>query len=80
MELNGLPDEYVDSLVQDFAYDPIRLDVEEDPAQVLYDHTTIERIWDTKHDIVNPCKCQPFDINRAVPQAQLRQEMSCYIF
>ena len=73
MESNGLPDEYVDQLVQEFAYDPIRLNVEEDSAQVLYDRKTLERIWDSRQDAVNPYTRQPFDINRVVPQAELRQ-------
>ena len=44
MESNGLPDEYVDQLVQEFADDPIRLNVEEDSAQVLYDRKTLETL------------------------------------
>ena len=32
-----IPEEYVDMLVQEFAYDPIRLPLAEDPAQVLPD-------------------------------------------
>ena len=39
-ESNRIPEEYVDMLVQEFAYDPIRLPLAEDPAQVLYNHTT----------------------------------------
>lgn len=75
----GFPDEFVDTLVQDFAYDPIRLSMEEDPVQMLYDRKTLERIWDTKHDAVNPYTLQPFNISNAVPQVELRQQMSQYI-
>jgi hypothetical protein len=71
----SIPDEYVDILVQEFAYDPVRLPLTEDPAQVLYNRRTLETIWDAKHDAVNPFTRQPFDINHVIPQSQLRQQM-----
>ena len=67
-ESNRIPEEYVDMLVQEFAYDPIRLPLAEDPAQVLYNCKTLETIWNDKHDVVNPFTHQPFDISYAIPQ------------
>jgi hypothetical protein len=51
---DNLPEEFVDILVQNFAYDPIRLPISEDPSQVLYNRRTLETIWDTKQDAINP--------------------------
>ena len=65
-ESTRIPEEYVDMLVQEFAYDPIRLPLAEDPAQVLYNRRTLETIWDAKHDAVNPFTRQPFDISCAI--------------
>ena len=78
-ESNRIPEEYVDMLVQEFAYDPIRLPLAEDPAQVLYNRRTLETIWDAEHDAVNPFTRQPFDISHAIPQSRLRQQMHQYI-
>ena len=78
-ESNRIPEEYVDMLVQEFAYDPIRLPLAEDPAQVLYNRRTLETIWDAKHDAVNPFTRQPFDISHVIPQFELRQQMHRYI-
>ena len=74
-----IPQRYVDVLLQEFAYDPVRLPPEEDPAQVLYNRTTLENIWDEKHETVNPFTRQPFDISNVIPQTELRQEMQRYI-
>ena len=68
-------EEYVDILVQEFSYDPVRLPLTEDPAQVLYNRRTLETIWDAKLDAINPFTRQPFDINHVIPQSQLRQQM-----
>ena len=78
-ESTRIPEEYVDMLVQEFAYDPIRLPLAEDPAQVLYNRRTLETIWDAKHDAVNPFTRQPFDISHAIPQSELKQQMHQYI-
>jgi hypothetical protein len=51
---DNLPEEFVDILPQDFAYDPIRLGILDDPSQVLYNRKTLETIWDTKQDAINP--------------------------
>jgi hypothetical protein len=36
MASDGVPEEYLDVLFQEFAYDPIRLPYAEDPAHLLY--------------------------------------------
>lgn len=64
---DSIPEEYVDILVQEFAYDPIRLCPTEDRVQVLYNRRTLETIWDTKYEAVNPFTRQPFDINNSIP-------------
>ena len=51
---DDVPREYINMLVQEFAYNPIRLAIEEDPTQILYNHRTIKRIWDTNHEAINP--------------------------
>ena len=72
-ESNRIPELYVDMLVQEFSYDPIRLPLQEDHAQVLYNWKTLETIWDEKHDALNPFTHQPFDISHVIPQSELRQ-------
>ena len=79
MEIASIPEEYFDSLVQEFSYDPVRLPITKDPTQVLYNRGTLETIWDMKHEVVNPFTRQPFDISDAIPQAELRQQMCQYI-
>lgn len=74
-----IPERYVDVLLQEFVYDPVKLPCTEDLAQVLYNRTTLENIWDTKHEAVNPFTHQPFDISNIIPQTELRQEMQQYI-
>ena len=75
----SIPEEFVDTLVNEFTYDPIRLPLRDDPAQVLYNRRTLEKIWDTKHSAVDPYTRQPFDISYAIPQIELRQQMRQYI-
>jgi hypothetical protein len=36
MASDGVPEEYLDVLFQEFAYDPIRLPYAEDPTHLLY--------------------------------------------
>jgi len=78
-EMVDIPEEYLDMLCQEFAYDPVRLPLSEDPAQVLYNRTTLETIWDAKHEAVNPFTRRPLDISNVIPQAELRQEMQRYM-
>lgn len=74
------PEEYVDALFGEFAYDPIRLPLPEDRAQNVYNRRTLENIWDAKHDEAgDPFTRQPFDIRHAIPQSELRQQMQQYI-
>jgi hypothetical protein len=79
MASDGVPEEYLDVLFQEFAYDPIRLPHAEDPAQLLYNRRTLETIWVTKHEAVNPYTRQPFNIKNVIPQTELREEMHRYI-
>lgn len=79
LESVSIPEDYVDQLVQEFAYDPIRLPLTNDPAQVLYNRRTLENIWDAKHEALNPFTRLPFNISDAIPQAELRQQMCQYV-
>ena len=72
-------EEFVDDLLNEFAYDPLRLPVTEDPAQMLYNRRTLKKIWDSAHKAVNPYTRQPLDISHAITQIELRQQMSEYI-
>ena len=78
-EESSIPEEFLDTLVNEFAYDPVRLSFSEDPAQVLYNRRTLEKICDTKHSAVNPYSRQPFDIKNSIPQIELSQQMRQYI-
>lgn len=75
----SIPEEHVDQLLQEFAYDPIRLPLKNDPTQVLYNRRTLETIWDAKHEALNPFTRQPFDIKDAIPQVELGEQMCGYI-
>ena len=78
-EESSIPEEFLDTLVNEFAYDPVRLSFSEDPAQLLYNCRTLEKICDTKHSAVNPYSRQPFDIKNSIPQIELSQQMRQYI-
>ena len=78
-EESSIPEEFLDTLVNEFAYDPVRLSFSEDPAQVLYNCRTLEKICYTKHSAVNPYSRQPFDIKNSIPQIELSQQMRQYI-
>ena len=80
MDLNdNIPEEFVDIVVQEFAYDPVRLPSAEDPSQVLYNRRTLETIWETKQGAINPYTRQPFYIFNVIPQTELKQQMCEYI-
>jgi len=80
MDLNhNIPEVFVDIVVKEFAYDPIRLSSAEDPSQVLYNRRTLEKIWDTKQDAINSYTRQPFYIFNVIPQTELKQHMCEYI-
>ena len=74
---DNIPEDYVDSIVQDFAYDPVKLPFAQDPCQVLYNRRTLETIWD--NDAINPYTRQSFHILDVIPQTQLKQQMHEYI-
>jgi len=70
---------YMDMISGEFAYDPVRLPVEQDPTQALYNRKTLESIWESKHEAQNPYTRQWFDLRSAIPQTELRREMEHYI-
>ena len=74
-----MPERYLDVITWEFAYDPVRLPVDQDPTQSLYDRKTLEMIWETKCEAQNPYTRQWFNAKTAVPQAVLRREMEEYI-
>ena len=79
MGSGDVPEQYMDVLFQEFAYDPIRLSWAEDPVQMLYNRKTLETIWVSKREALNPFTRQPFHIKNVIPQTELRQEMCQYI-
>jgi len=70
---------YMDMISGEFAYDPVRLPLDQDPTQVLYNRKTLESIWETEHEATNPYTRQWFDMKSAIPQTELRREMEHYI-
>ncbi|GLJ11645.1 hypothetical protein SUGI_0173540 [Cryptomeria japonica] len=74
-----IPEAYKDAINQEFAYDPIRLPISQDPAQLLYNRRTLEIIWEAKHQAINPFTNMPFDINQAIPQVDLAKHMRSYL-
>jgi hypothetical protein len=66
---------YMDMISGEFAYDPVRLPLDQDPTQVLYNRKTLESIWETEHEATNPYTRQWFDMKSAIPQTELRREM-----
>ena len=77
MVLVDVSEEYMDALLQEFAYDPVQLPHEEDPTQLLYNHGKVETIWVTNH-VVNPYTLHPFHIKNDIPHTDLRHEMQRY--
>ena len=74
-----VPERYLDIITCEFAYDPVRLPVDQDPTQSLYDRKTLEMIWETKCEAQNPYTRQWFNAKTAIPQTVLRREMEEYI-
>ena len=64
----SVSEEYVDLLLQEFAYDPVRLQRTEDPAQILYNRKTLEIIWDAKHEALNPYTRHPLTSVMSFPR------------
>ena len=79
MDMEMVPDMYLDIITGEFAYDPVRLPVEQDPTQLLYNRKTLQTIWETERDARNPLTRQWFDIKSAIPQTELRKEMKHFV-
>lgn len=79
VEMEMVPDKYKDVIYYEFAYDPVRLPLDQDPTQSLYDRKSLETVWETKRHAQNPLTKQWFNAKSAIPQTELRQEMEDYI-
>lgn len=79
MERENVPERFIDSISREFAYDPVKLPLQQDPTQSLYNRKTLETIWDTKQQPQNPFTRQWFDRRSVIPQIELRREMEKYI-
>jgi hypothetical protein len=79
MEMEMVPDQYMDIISGEFAYDPVRLPLEQDTAQLLYDRKTLQTIWEIERHARNPFTRQWFDIKSAIPQTELRKEMKHFV-
>ena len=79
MEMEMVPERYLDIITGEFAYDPVRLPLDQDPTQHLYDRKTLQTIWETEQNARNPYTRQWFDIKSVIPQTELRREMENYI-
>jgi hypothetical protein len=75
MDMEMIPDRYMDIISGEFAYDPVRLPLDQDPTQLLYNRKTLQTIWETERHARNPLTRKWFDIKRAIPQSDLRKEM-----
>ena len=73
IQMEVLPEEYMDIITCEFAYDPVRLPRDQDATQSLYDRKTLETIWETRREAQNPFT------KSAIPQTQLRQQMEDYV-
>jgi len=62
-----------------FAHDPVRLLLQRDPTQSLYNRKTIETIWETRQQAHNPFTREWFDIKRVIPHIELVHEIERYI-
>ena len=76
MDMEMIPDRYMDIISGEFAYDPVRLPLDQDPTQLLYNRKTLHTIWETERHARNPLTRKWFDIKRAIPQSDLRKEMN----
>jgi hypothetical protein len=79
MEMETVPERYMDIISGDVAYDPVRLPLEQDPTQLLYNRNTLQNIWEIEQHARNPFTRKWFDIKSAIPQTELRKEMKRYI-
>jgi len=79
MEMETVPEKYMDIISGDVAYDPVQLPLEQDPTQLLYNRNTLQNIWEIEQHARNPFTRQWFDIKSVIPQTELRKEMKRYI-
>ena len=63
-----VPERYLGIISGEFAYDPVRLPLNQDPTQRLYNRKTLQTIWETKQHARNPFTRQWFDVKSAIPQ------------
>ena len=68
-------EKYIDIITDDFAYDPVRLPIDQDPTQAIYNRKTLETIWESAHHARNPFTRQWFHIKSVIPQEEFRVEM-----
>ena len=67
-----VPEWYLDIITCEFAYDPVRFPVDQDPTQSLYDIKALEMILETKCEAQNPYARQCFNAKTVIPQTVLR--------
>ena len=79
VDMEMVPEKYMDVITCEFAYDPVRLPLDQDASQSLYNRKTIEIIWETKCQAENPFTKQWFTAKSVIPQTDLRREMDEYI-
>lgn len=81
IEREMFPERYMDVITYEFAYDPVKLPLDQDPTQSLYNRKTLETIWENKPigQAENPITKRWFNAKTVIPQVELRQEMEDYI-
>ena len=70
---------YMDIITADFAYDPVRLPIDQDRTQTIYNRNTLEKLWDTTNQPSSPFSREWFHIKSVIPQRDMRKEMHQYI-
>lgn len=73
MELDGIPNELVDILVQEISFDAIQLAPKYNPLHVLYSHLMLKRLFDTKHNNFNPYTHKTLYISNDIPHVELKR-------
>ena len=61
-------EKYMDMISGGFAYDPVRLPLDQDPTETLYNKKTLDHIWETVNEAQNPYTRQWLDIKCVTPQ------------
>jgi hypothetical protein len=70
---------YMDIITADFAYDPVRLPIDQDRTQTIYNRKTLEKLWETTNQASSPFTREWFHIKSVIPQRDMREEMHQYI-